>query len=165
MHSADSLTVQAIDFGPDRPEEVLVPQNADLSSLPRRTTSKPTRLARFLTDLSLKPSTDPLVAEPTDADADEQAALDATASSPTVPRSPLLPSSSEAAAASRPNPEADSFVYIESLLESLACLGKLGQAIDTLSQRIPVETYNLVEATVEEVEERCAGRPLMLSLY
>jgi exocyst complex component 4 len=52
------------------------------------------------------------------------------------------------------NPEADSFVYMESLLESLAVLGKLGSALDTIAQRLPGEIFSLVETTVDEVEER-----------
>ena len=52
------------------------------------------------------------------------------------------------------NPEADSFVYIETLLESLAVLGKLGNALDSLAQRLPGEIFTLDEGTLDEVEER-----------
>ena len=52
------------------------------------------------------------------------------------------------------NPEADSFVYMETLLESLAVLGKLGTALDTISQRLPGEIFALFETTADEVEER-----------
>jgi exocyst complex component 4 len=52
------------------------------------------------------------------------------------------------------NPEADSFVYMEALLESLAVLGKLGSALDAIAQRLPAETFALFETTVDEVEER-----------
>lgn len=52
------------------------------------------------------------------------------------------------------NPEQDSFAYIESILESLAYLGKLGVAIDSVLQRNPLEIYNLVESTAMEVDER-----------
>ncbi len=52
------------------------------------------------------------------------------------------------------NPEADSFAYIESLLESLAVLGKLGTGLDIVAQKLPGEIYSLVDATVEEVSER-----------
>lgn len=52
------------------------------------------------------------------------------------------------------NPESDSFMYMESLLESLAVLGKLGSALDSLAQRLPGEIFNLVESTLDEVEER-----------
>jgi exocyst complex component 4 len=53
------------------------------------------------------------------------------------------------------NPEADSFGYIETLLEALAVLGRLGSALETLVQRVPGEIHGLVEATLDEVEERC----------
>ena len=52
------------------------------------------------------------------------------------------------------NPEMDSFAYVESLLESLATLGKLGHGLDAISQRVQVEMFNLVETTLEEVDER-----------
>jgi exocyst complex component 4 len=52
------------------------------------------------------------------------------------------------------NPEADSFSYMETLLESLAVLGKLGSALDIIAQRLPSEIFTLVETTLEEVEER-----------
>jgi exocyst complex component 4 len=52
------------------------------------------------------------------------------------------------------NPEADSFSYMETLIESLAVLGKLGNALDTVAQRLPSEIFTLVETTLDEVEER-----------
>ena len=52
------------------------------------------------------------------------------------------------------NPEADSFLYIEMLLESLARLGKLGVALDTISQRLTIEVHQLVDATIDEVDAR-----------
>lgn len=52
------------------------------------------------------------------------------------------------------NPEADSFAYMETLIESLSVLGKLGAALDIVSQRLSSEIFALVEATLNEVEER-----------
>jgi exocyst complex component 4 len=52
------------------------------------------------------------------------------------------------------NPESDSFAYIETLLESLAVLGKLGSALDIVAQRLPGEIFTLVETTLDEVAER-----------
>lgn len=52
------------------------------------------------------------------------------------------------------NPETDSYVYIENLLEALAVLGRLGQALDTVAQRAPGEIFALVDGTLDEVEER-----------
>ncbi len=51
-------------------------------------------------------------------------------------------------------PEADSFSYMESLLESLAALGKLGYALEVISQRIASELFSMVENTIDEVSER-----------
>jgi exocyst complex component 4 len=62
--------------------------------------------------------------------------------------SPLCPGHSNV------NPEADSFTYIETLLESLAILGKLGSALDSVMQRLQGEIFSLIESTVDEVEER-----------
>jgi exocyst complex component 4 len=52
------------------------------------------------------------------------------------------------------NPETDSFAYIETLLESLTVLGKLGGGLDILAQRLPSEVFALVDSTVDEVGER-----------
>jgi exocyst complex component 4 len=52
------------------------------------------------------------------------------------------------------NPESDSFAYLETILESLAILGKLGAALESVTQRLPMELYSLVESTIEEVDER-----------
>lgn len=52
------------------------------------------------------------------------------------------------------NPEADSFAYVENVLESLACLGKLGYALDAVAHRAAAEIHALVDATVDEVGER-----------
>lgn len=52
------------------------------------------------------------------------------------------------------NPESDSFAYIETLLESLAVLGKLGSALDIVAQRLPGEIFSVVETTLDEVADR-----------
>ncbi|CAG8497625.1 8122_t:CDS:10, partial [Funneliformis caledonium] len=52
------------------------------------------------------------------------------------------------------NPETDSFYYLEILIESLSTLKKLPQALETITQRIPIELYQLVDKTIAEVEER-----------
>lgn len=66
----------------------------------------------------------------------------------------LVNTSTSHASQSNLNPEADSFAYMETLLESLAVLSKLGAALDNVAQRISGEVYTLVETTVDEVEER-----------
>ena len=52
------------------------------------------------------------------------------------------------------NPEQDSFVYLEMLLESLARLGKMGYALEMIGQRLPFEVHQLVDATIDEVDRR-----------
>lgn len=51
-------------------------------------------------------------------------------------------------------PELDSFAYMEMLLESLAAMGRLGSALDTVVQRVPVEIHQLIDTTTDEVAER-----------
>ncbi|GJJ09872.1 hypothetical protein Clacol_004096 [Clathrus columnatus] len=111
---------------------------ADPSFLP--SSSKPQRLSRFLNDLLVRSNVAP---------------VDVTEES-TVPRT-LIPSSSSisiAGPSTLHNPESDSFSYLETLLESLAILGQLGNALDIVSQRLPLEIHTLFENTVEEVSER-----------
>lgn len=52
------------------------------------------------------------------------------------------------------NPEADSFTYMETLLEALALLGRLTSALDVVAQRVSTEIHALIENTLDEVEER-----------
>ncbi|WFD40365.1 Xaa-Pro aminopeptidase [Malassezia japonica] len=52
------------------------------------------------------------------------------------------------------NPEKDSFLYLEMLLESLARLGKIGYALEMIGQRLPFEVHQLVDATIDEVDRR-----------
>lgn len=64
------------------------------------------------------------------------------------------PSDAPAGDAPHENPEADSFAFLEGLLASLAHLGKIGYALDTLAQLVPVEVHQLVDATIDEVDAR-----------
>ncbi|OAQ24972.1 hypothetical protein K457DRAFT_129376 [Linnemannia elongata AG-77] len=52
------------------------------------------------------------------------------------------------------NPEVDSAYYLEILVESLGILGKFKDAIVTILQRVPLETYQLIDKTISEVNER-----------
>ncbi|KAI0407469.1 Sec8 exocyst complex component-specific domain-containing protein [Xylaria palmicola] len=52
------------------------------------------------------------------------------------------------------NPEADTSWYIALLAESLNKLGRLEGAIDTLSQRLPVELFSVVNETINDVDQR-----------
>ncbi|KAH8663929.1 Sec8 exocyst complex component-specific domain-containing protein [Xylariales sp. PMI_506] len=52
------------------------------------------------------------------------------------------------------NPEADTFWYIQLLVESLNKLGRLDAAVDTLKQRLPVELFSIVNETINEVDQK-----------
>jgi len=100
---------------------------------------------RYLNSLSLRPNEPPY-------DVNEnnlaQNSMTGSSSSNSIFFNPRPPLSSDS------NPEADSFVYMETLLESLAVLGKLGNALDSIGQRLPGEIFALVETTLDEIEER-----------
>ncbi|KAG6885406.1 hypothetical protein C0993_002139 [Termitomyces sp. T159_Od127] len=113
------------------------PSNAK-ESTPTSPLFRPSRQARFLSALALKPNEPP---------------IDLSDLSPGNSQS-LTPNLSSAYTATANNPEADSFSYMETLIESLAVLGKLGSAMDTISQKLPGEIFSLVENTLDEVEER-----------
>lgn len=52
------------------------------------------------------------------------------------------------------NPEADTFYYIELLVESLNKLGALDSAVNTIKQRLPVELFGIVTETNSEVDQK-----------
>jgi exocyst complex component 4 len=52
------------------------------------------------------------------------------------------------------NPEADTFMYIQLLVESLNSLGRLDVAVDTITQRLPVELFKIVEKSSNEADQR-----------
>jgi exocyst complex component 4 len=52
------------------------------------------------------------------------------------------------------NPEADTFSYIQLLLESLDRMSRLDLAIDQIEQRLPVELFRVVETSYSEVEQK-----------
>lgn len=109
--------------------------------------SKQCKIFQYLNTLSLRPNEAPY-------DVNDNAAASASI---TASSSNSIFGVNNIAASLLPsivNPEADSFVYMETLLESLAVLGKLGSALDTIAQRLSGEIFALIEATVDEVEER-----------
>ncbi|KAI5481854.1 exocyst complex component, sec8 subunit [Pseudohyphozyma bogoriensis] len=118
------------------------------------------KLQRYLNQLSLQPSHNPLLDEPIDDVSMEPTVTDdSSASLYDGFGSFSLPSleAAEGVKSSGPrlkNAELDSFGYIESLMESLAVLGKLGYGLDAINQRVQSEMFNLVESTVDEVDER-----------
>lgn len=60
------------------------------------------------------------------------------------------------------NPEADTFSYIQLLVESLNKLNRLDIAVDTIEQRLPVELFKVVEKSNNEVAQR---HPSVLRAY
>ncbi|KAF2142836.1 uncharacterized protein K452DRAFT_286461 [Aplosporella prunicola CBS 121167] len=52
------------------------------------------------------------------------------------------------------NPEADTFHYIQVILEALNKMGRLDTAIDNIEQRLPVELFRVVEKSNTEVAQR-----------
>ncbi|KAF2205581.1 hypothetical protein GQ43DRAFT_385604 [Delitschia confertaspora ATCC 74209] len=60
------------------------------------------------------------------------------------------------------NPEADTFQYIQLIVESLNKMNRLDIAIDTIEQRLPVELFKVVEKSNNEVAQR---HPSVLRAY
>lgn len=52
------------------------------------------------------------------------------------------------------NPEADTFSYIQLLIEALSKMGRLDVAVDRIEQRLPVELFAVVDKTNAEVDAR-----------
>lgn len=52
------------------------------------------------------------------------------------------------------NPEADTFAYIQLLIEALNKMGHLDTAVDRIEQRLPVELFAVVDRTNAEVDAR-----------
>ncbi|RPD82339.1 hypothetical protein L226DRAFT_541685 [Lentinus tigrinus ALCF2SS1-7] len=112
------------------------------------TAPRSSRLAKYLDDLAIRPNDPPFDVNDTGFSKSlSVTGLGSLASSSALSSLPSVNTQSR-------NPEADSFAYIETLLESLAVLGKLGTGLDIVAQKLPGEIYSLVDATVEEVSER-----------
>ncbi|KAI5124169.1 hypothetical protein M0805_000977 [Coniferiporia weirii] len=114
-------------------------QSPSLSS-----SSCPAHLRKFLNELATRPNEAPLDFNDTEAktSVSRAKAFSITSFSSLVTHERVH------------NPESDSFGYLEILLESLAVLGKLGNALDVVSQRLSTEVYSLVDQTIDEVHER-----------
>ncbi|KAF7339799.1 Sec8 exocyst complex component specific domain-containing protein [Mycena venus] len=105
---------------------------------PSEETFRQTRLTRFLNDLALRPNDPPHdLNDPSFRNSGTE-----------------FTGRNFTSASTANNPESDSFAYMETLLESFAVLGKLGNALDNIAQRLPSELFTLVETTLDEVEER-----------
>ncbi|KAI0361385.1 hypothetical protein OH77DRAFT_1417634 [Trametes cingulata] len=129
-----------------------------ISSPVSPTTTRSTRLARFLDDLALRPNDPPFdVNDSNYRHSLSGAGINASVSGfglSSVPSNNALSGLASSSTAQPRNPEADSFAYIEMLLESMAALGKLGTALDIVAQKLPGEIFSLIEVTIEEVSER-----------
>lgn len=137
-------------------------QYSDSPSSPTtRNPSQHSRLSRYLQDLSLRPNE-----SPDDVDDSKFGGSGSGQGVAAAPSYSNLGVHSSAASFSslsnlaygpsqnQRNPETDSFLYIETLLESLSVLGKLGGGLDIVAQRLPGEIFALMDATVDEVSER-----------
>jgi exocyst complex component 4 len=60
------------------------------------------------------------------------------------------------------NPEANTFQYIQLLVESLNKMGRLHIAVNTIEQRLPVELFKVVDKSNNEVAQR---HPSVLRAY
>lgn len=142
-HSPLYVIVPNVEYDKDVQTQIDIDQSPSLSG-----SSCPPRLKQFLDNLAIKPNEPPLDLNDLD--------MRASTSLPRPFSSGSL--SSIIANANRSdqprNPESDSFAYMENLLEALAVLGKIGSALDVVSQRLPTEIYALVDQTVDEVYER-----------
>lgn len=127
-------TVPKVEFE-EEPIATMALRNATLPP------SRRSRLARFLDDLALRTNESPYDTSDLNVSNGAKGSLSMTAFG------------TDASNVDQ-HPEADSFAYLEMLLESLAVLGKLGSALDIVAQRLSSEIYSLVESTVEDVSER-----------
>lgn len=118
-----------------------------LDSSPTIESARRTRLSRFLSELALRPNDPPHdLNDPSFRNSGSGMAVSQSSSS--------FSNLASTSTTQMHNPESDSFSYIETLLESLAVLGKLGSALDNVAQRLPGEIYTMVDTTLEEVSER-----------
>ncbi|ORY27686.1 Sec8 exocyst complex component-specific domain-domain-containing protein [Naematelia encephala] len=109
------------------------------------------QFSRYLSALTVKPNREPMLDF-----------LDTTSPKPTMSQAPSNASLSGLATsvhtAEPSNPESESYSYMETLLEALATLGRLGPALENVIQRVSTEIHALVESTLDEVEERSEQR-------
>ena len=134
-----------------------------LSSLPHGDRDEgSSHLSYYLSELATKPNVDPQLVF-TDLHVNDVGSALTTSHKRTesnnLPLSQAPSSNSLASLADRSDPpvvrpDADAFVYIETLLESLAVLGQLGSALDSVTQRVATEIHALVETTLDEVQQR-----------
>ncbi|KAF8711738.1 Sec8 exocyst complex component specific domain, partial [Rhizoctonia solani] len=116
----------------------------------------PQALAKYLTDLNMRPVSD----APFSVSDDPRQSVVEPPGSRAHSRNPSLSARPTSVVDPTPtvktpdNIESNSFLYIEMLLEALAVLGSLGGALDTVNQRLNVEIFTLVESVISDVHER-----------
>lgn len=116
------------------------PQSPTSPTTPTIPSARPSRLVRFLNDLALRPNDPPHdLNEPNFRSSTSGQGLSTGVSNASMASMQMTQTTR--------NPESDSFAYIETLLESLAVLGKLGSALDIVTQRLPGEIFNVVDHT------------------
>ncbi|KAL5639427.1 hypothetical protein ACGC1H_006810 [Rhizoctonia solani] len=116
----------------------------------------PRALAKYLTDLKMRPATDVSFSVTDDP---RQSVVDSTPSrthsrNPSLSAHPTSVANPTTTVKTPDNIESDSFLYIEMLLEALAVLGALGGALDAVNQRLGIEIFTLVEGVISDVHER-----------
>ncbi|KII94197.1 hypothetical protein PLICRDRAFT_171865 [Plicaturopsis crispa FD-325 SS-3] len=157
MYTPNQQTFPKVEFEDEPLTSETNKMRTSSDDIPPSPNSKPGRLSRFLNDLALRPNDPPHdLTESGFHSSSSHQALSSTA----ITSAPSMTSFNNAMVASAQapqngrNPESDSFAYMETLLESLAVLGKLGNALDVVAQRLPGEIFSLVETTLDEVAER-----------
>ncbi len=111
--------------------------------------SSHSKLDEFLHDLALRPANE----NPSDV-AESSNLLKSPSQTTNFSSSSVTLNRESTADAPPEHAESNSFKYIETLLESLAVLGRLGSGLDVVSQRAALEVYTLVESTIDDVRER-----------
>jgi len=106
------------------------------------------RFSRYLSSLAVRPAPDQL----TDQLGSDLSTLPSQATTDHL--RPYPQSMGDAHTGEASNSEADSYRYIEAILEALFVLGKLTGGLETVAQRVSTEIHHLIEATLDEVEER-----------
>ncbi|KAL4241814.1 Exocyst complex component Sec8 [Abortiporus biennis] len=153
VYNPNQHTFSTVEFEAEVQSD-LIKEADKTSGTPSSASTKRTRLHKYLDTLNMRPNEPPY-------DLDESNYRQSTTGMTSSTSLPLGISSTSPnpipglmAMDTHRNPEADSFTYIETLLESLALLGRLGNALDSVTQKLPQEIYGLVEATLDEVAER-----------
>ncbi|KAI9297402.1 hypothetical protein K502DRAFT_323305 [Neoconidiobolus thromboides FSU 785] len=62
------------------------------------------------------------------------------------------------------DPEADSLNFLRTIVVCLKLIGKLPEAIEMIKSRVPVELYQLVDKTINEIEERKEKGDFLLAI-